>query len=216
MQSGGRSRIVGMLSLLLVVFAAAAAWGQQPPLSVQGPPLLPGASSYAPDRLIVKLKPDAATALSQGGPTASALPSSLRATLAAHQVMGAHPLFPHLRPEAGGRGAAGQAAQVRAAFPHRSQRVQSNLPVPDLENIFLLETASGQDPRAAAAALRETRPSSMPSRTASSTPAWSRTIPTTVRPAVGGRATRICGGCTRSMWRRPGISRPAATPSLSR
>ncbi len=147
-------RIVAILSLALLSLATTCS----AQVSSLAPPPTPAAASpreeCVPGRVLVKLKPDTADLVSQSGPRVGTLSRSLRSVFTRHRVAAANPLFPGLRADRGGLRATEHASQVRAQFSKRASRATLAGSVPDLENIFVLDYASGEAPAAVAAELK--------------------------------------------------------------
>ena len=135
---------VSLLGLALVGLLAGYACGQ---------PVVASDLGYAPDRVIVKVVPDAAPAAL--GRTRS-LPPGLATAMARAHVRGAAPLFADLWPRdaAGPVRAADRATALRAKFPQRAARAPQEVALPDLENLVVLTLAPGSDVPAAVAELQ--------------------------------------------------------------
>jgi len=145
--------------LFLVVFTSFAA-----PSAVLGqftPPRGPDdlgdtpTPAFAPDRVIVKLTPDAAMGvMGRGG---KRVPPGLAKAMEKANAKWVEPLFADLWP-GHGKGpihAADEARSIHARFPGRAARAPWNTPVPDLENILVLTLEEGADVYAAVAELKQ-------------------------------------------------------------
>jgi len=114
------------------------------------------AARYAPDRVVVKLTPEAALAvMGRGGATSPGLARALQAVGA----QGVRPLFADLWPsgQAGPIRAADKLKRVRAKFPQRAARADPMAAAPDLENVFLVTLEAGQSVESAVARLGRDR-----------------------------------------------------------
>ena len=140
-----RLSLLPLVCLAAVACCVGAAYGAPLPPADSGP-------AYAPDRVIVKLTPEAAkAALGRDG----ALPPGLAGAMERVRVRHAAPLFPDLWPR-GARSpirAADRSNIVRARFPARAARAPRDVTSPDLENLLVLTLAPGSDVPAAVAEL---------------------------------------------------------------